>query len=76
MFEFFLFPVLLRLALENFEKMVKPGGILVVDHRNYDFIVENGSAPTHNIYYNVYFFYFIFIYDLLCSYENFLIPKI
>ena len=33
--------------------MVKPGGMLLIDHRNYDYIVENGSAPTHNIYYNV-----------------------
>ncbi|KAG0722982.1 Glycine N-methyltransferase [Chionoecetes opilio] len=41
-----------RLALRNFAEMVKPGGILVIDHRNYDYIVDTGSAPQHNIYYN------------------------
>ncbi|MCL4140843.1 UNVERIFIED_CONTAM: hypothetical protein GTU68_065571 [Idotea baltica] len=40
------------LALQNFAKMVKPGGILLIDHRNYDYIVDNGMAPSHNIYYN------------------------
>ena len=33
--------------------MVKPGGILVIDHRNYDYIIDTGSAPSQNIYYNV-----------------------
>ncbi|XP_064118842.1 glycine N-methyltransferase-like [Macrobrachium nipponense] len=41
-----------KLALKNFAEMVKPGGILVIDHRNYDAIIEKGSAPSHNIYYN------------------------
>ncbi|KAK8390272.1 hypothetical protein O3P69_010155 [Scylla paramamosain] len=41
-----------RLALHNFAEMVKPGGILVIDHRNYDYIVDTGSAPSQNIYYN------------------------
>lgn len=41
-----------RLALRNFAEMVKPGGILVIDHRNYDHIIDKGSAPSHNIYYN------------------------
>ncbi|XP_063607648.1 glycine N-methyltransferase-like [Penaeus indicus] len=39
-------------AISNFAQMVKPGGILVIDHRNYDHIIDTGSAPTHNIYYN------------------------
>lgn len=39
--------------LKNFEHCVKPGGILLVDHRNYDHILETGKAPTHCIYYNV-----------------------
>jgi glycine N-methyltransferase len=42
-----------RLAISNFHKLLKPGGVLVIDHRNYDFILENGYAPTNNIYYNV-----------------------
>jgi len=41
-----------RLALSNFAKMVKPGGILLIDHRNYDYILDHGRAPTRNIYYN------------------------
>ncbi|KAL7638800.1 UNVERIFIED_CONTAM: hypothetical protein RMT77_010334 [Armadillidium vulgare] len=41
-----------RLAVKNFAQMVKPGGILLIDHRNYDYIVKNGKAPSHNIYYN------------------------
>lgn len=42
-----------RLALSNFAEMVKPGGILLIDHRNYDYIIDKGSAPANNIYYNV-----------------------
>ncbi|XP_043234564.1 glycine N-methyltransferase-like [Amphibalanus amphitrite] len=41
-----------RLALRNFATMVKPGGILLIDHRNYDYILDNGRAPSKNIYYN------------------------
>ena len=41
------------LALQNFESLVKPGGILLIDHRNYDAILKHGSAPPKNIYYNV-----------------------
>ncbi len=34
--------------------MVKPGGILIIDHRNYDYILETGQAPQgKNIYYKV-----------------------
>ena len=32
--------------------MLKPGGILIIDHRNYDYILKNGKAPKKNIYYN------------------------
>ncbi|CAL4151848.1 unnamed protein product [Meganyctiphanes norvegica] len=39
-------------AIENFAAMVKPGGILLIDHRNYDYIIEHGQAPSNNIYYN------------------------
>lgn len=34
--------------------MVRPGGILIIDHRNYDYILETGRAPQgKNIYYKV-----------------------
>jgi len=41
-----------RKCIENFSKLVKPGGIFVIDHRNYDYILEKGHAPKNNIYYN------------------------
>ncbi|KAJ3608595.1 hypothetical protein NHX12_023127 [Muraenolepis orangiensis] len=41
-----------KLALQNIAAMVKPGGILIIDHRNYDYILETGRAPQgKNIYY-------------------------
>ena len=40
-------------AIENFYGLIKPGGILVIDHRNYDGILDQGQAPKNNIYYNV-----------------------
>ncbi len=40
-------------ALSNFKVLVKPGGILVIDHRNYDEILKTGSVPAKNVYYNV-----------------------
>lgn len=41
-----------QLALLNIASMVKPGGILIIDHRNYDYILETGRAPQgKNIYY-------------------------
>ena len=42
-----------RRAIENFHSLIRPGGILVIDHRNYDNILEEGNAPKNNIYYNV-----------------------
>lgn len=34
--------------------MVRPGGLLVIDHRNYDHILSTGCAPAgKNIYYKV-----------------------
>lgn len=41
-----------KCAIANFHSLLKPGGILVIDHRNYDYILEHGQAPTNNIYYN------------------------
>lgn len=42
-----------RLALKNFERCVKPGGLFVIDHRNYDHILDSGCTPSKCIYYNV-----------------------
>merc|ERR1712110_1262671 len=39
-------------CMENFVKLIKPGGIFIIDHRNYDYILANGKAPSKNIYYN------------------------
>ena len=40
-------------AIRNFHSYLRPGGILVIDHRNYDYIVTGGMAPMKNIYYQV-----------------------
>lgn len=39
-------------AIRNFEKCVKPGGLLLIDHRNYDNIMNTGATPAKCIYYN------------------------
>jgi len=41
-----------QLAIQNFYNLLKPGGFLIIDHRNYDYILDHGSAPAKNIYYN------------------------
>lgn len=41
-----------KTAISNFCKCVKPGGLLLIDHRNYDYIINNCATPTNNIYYN------------------------
>ena len=46
------------MAIQNFYNLVKPGGILMIDHRNYDYILDHGQAPSKNIYYNVSIFFF------------------
>lgn len=38
-------------AIENFRDCLRPGGILLIDHRNYDHICGGGKAPMKNIYY-------------------------
>lgn len=42
-----------KLAIKNFQNCVKPGGFLLIDHRNYDNIMDTGSTPSKSIYYNV-----------------------
>jgi glycine N-methyltransferase len=39
--------------MKNFEQCVKPGGLLLIDHRNYDYILKSGHTPSKCIYYNV-----------------------
>lgn len=39
-------------AIQNFEKCVKSGGLLLIDHRNYDSIMDSGATPAKSIYYN------------------------
>jgi len=39
-------------AIQNFRDCVKPGGLLLIDHRNYDNIMNTGSTPSKCIYYN------------------------
>ncbi|XP_064621918.1 glycine N-methyltransferase-like [Lineus longissimus] len=52
-----------KIALENFYAMVKPGGILVIDHRNYDAILDLGEVPKgKNVYYSG-----DFIHGIKCS---------
>lgn len=40
-------------AIKNFEQCVKPGGLLLIDHRNYDNIMSTGATPAKCLYYNV-----------------------
>jgi chemotaxis methyl-accepting protein methylase len=40
-------------ALANFHAVLRNGGILIVDHRNFDCITKTGTAPSRNIYYKV-----------------------
>lgn len=41
-----------RRAIQNFREMLRPGGYLIIDHRNYDHILDHGVTPAHSIYYN------------------------
>ncbi|OXA59005.1 glycine N-methyltransferase [Folsomia candida] len=41
-----------RQAIANFAKVLKPGGMLIIDHRNYDYILDYGKTRSTNIYYN------------------------
>lgn len=40
-----------RLALSEFFSMLKPGGLLIIDQRNYDSLLDSGSAPGNRTYY-------------------------
>jgi len=41
-----------KACIQNFHDMLKPGGVLIIDHRNYDYILKHGKSPKKNIYYN------------------------
>ncbi|KAK7868539.1 hypothetical protein R5R35_004821 [Gryllus longicercus] len=41
-----------RRAIANFWGCVRPGGALIVDHRNYDAILATGATPKSCFYYN------------------------
>ncbi|XP_026745322.1 glycine N-methyltransferase-like [Trichoplusia ni] len=41
-----------KMCLRNFAKCLKPGGLLFIDHRNYDAMIDSGATPGHSIYYN------------------------
>ncbi len=38
-------------SLEQFHKVLKPGGLVVIDQRNYDSILDEGFSSTHQYYY-------------------------
>lgn len=42
-----------KIAIKNFHDILKPGGLLFIDHRNYDAILDSGKASQRNLYYNV-----------------------
>jgi len=41
-----------KTSIDNFMSLLKPGGILLIDHRNYDEILATGAVPAKNVYYN------------------------
>jgi glycine/sarcosine N-methyltransferase len=40
-----------RAALAEFYALLKPGGLLILDQRNYDALLDHGIQPRHNVYY-------------------------
>lgn len=40
-----------REALANMYAVVKPGGMVIIDHRNYDSILDKGFSSKHQYYY-------------------------
>jgi len=40
-----------RDALEAMYKVVKPGGMVIIDHRNYDSMLDHGYSTKHKYYY-------------------------
>lgn len=53
-----------KIAIKQFYNLLKPGGILFVDHRNYDSILDLGVVPHGpNVYYQV-----ITVHYIVCKY--------
>lgn len=40
-----------RKSLDSMLKVLKPGGLVVIDHRNYDKILDQGYSSKHQFYY-------------------------
>ena len=38
-------------ALDSMRTVLRPGGLLILDHRNYDKILDNGYSSKHKFYY-------------------------
>uniref|UniRef100_A0A8C4QYY5 Glycine N-methyltransferase n=2 Tax=Eptatretus burgeri TaxID=7764 RepID=A0A8C4QYY5_EPTBU len=43
---------LYKIALKNIISMVRPGGILIFDHRNFDYILKTGEPILNTVYCN------------------------
>ena len=51
-----------KIAINQFYQLLKPGGILFIDHRNYDDIIDSGCVPHGpNVYYQVVYLYVYYI---------------
>ncbi|XP_071506690.1 glycine N-methyltransferase-like [Diadema antillarum] len=44
---------LYRQCVTNFMSMLKPGGLLLIDHRNMDSILDRGLAVNKNVYFEI-----------------------
>ncbi|XP_071486091.1 glycine N-methyltransferase-like [Diadema antillarum] len=44
---------LYRQCLTNFKHFLKPGGLLLIDHRNMDSILDRGFAVNKNVYHEI-----------------------
>lgn len=40
-----------RQALDSMRTVLRPGGVLIIDHRNYDKILDRGYSSKHRFYY-------------------------
>ena len=50
---------LYRKCLTNFKKYLKPGGLLVIDHRNIDSMLDRGTVVNKNVYHKVCYYFTI-----------------
>jgi SAM-dependent methyltransferase len=40
-----------RRVLAEYYARLRPGGLLILDHRNYDALLDHGAQPQHKVYY-------------------------